>query len=138
MSLFSLTTGIFAFLSFLGLKDGGMGRGNLKSPINSISTPSDAYSPIRCILCPNSVTKITPPSLSWSLSFSSSKSCFSVLTVPLDPGLWGQGAAAYAKEGKSLFQVIASAISSPDHFTHTSSHLIFSTTLKDVHFNSHF
>lgn len=42
----------FAFLSFPGLNDRGMGRENLKSPVDGISTPLDAYSPIGefCVL----------------------------------------------------------------------------------------
>lgn len=43
-----------------------------------------------------------------------------------------------AKEGKLLFQITATPISSPRHFTYMLFHLVFSTTLKDVYFNSHF
>lgn len=51
MSLHFLITGISAFVPFPSLKDSGMGKENLKMPINSISTPYDPHSPIQGNLC---------------------------------------------------------------------------------------
>lgn len=47
MSLYFLVTGISAFVTFLGLKDSGMGKENPNTPINNISTFSDPYGPIQ-------------------------------------------------------------------------------------------
>ena len=138
MSLLLLVTGIFASLRFLGLGDRGTRTENLKSPITSTSTPSDAYGPIRWVLY--SVMKISLPLLAGSFSYNPSKSCFSVLMAPwaqgrgrtlLSPGN-GDRNLLEGKRSKSSFQAIATTVPSPHHLTPILFHLIFSTTLKHV------
>lgn len=122
-SLFFLVTCIFAFLSFPGLSDGGIGGENPKSPRNSISTPFWRVQSYRWILCSNSIMKIRLPSqtglspsppqcpASWCSWFSCTQSC------------GGNGHLLEGKRSKLLFQV--SCPSNSYHWTHILFYLIF-------------
>lgn len=142
MSLFFLVTDIFVFLRFPGFCDRGMGREDLKSPINGTSTPSDVYGPIRGI-CVLILLGKSGSLLSTGLSPAPPQSPASWCSWFLGPkaggcrvGGPGSRNVLEGKRSKSSFQVRATAISSPHLFTPILFHLIFSTTLRHVF--SHF
>lgn len=131
MSLFFITTGTFAFLSLLWLKDREMKRENVTLQMHSISTPPDPHGPTPCIVCSHSAWES-----SLLLSARLSLLFFKVLHGALgSPRLWGGGTGICSRVnwGKSLFQVTAS----PHHFIHILFYFKFSIGPKDAYFNSH-